>query len=137
MNDRFTYLNALANSGLDPSILPNPTTGTVFINVKHAFYLELYDLRGQSQMKLIKEQQVFLDNLASGLYFMKLWSREGDLVGIQRIFNIVKKTCYFALLNFLIEVFLLLNQFSVCFYAYLIAYHRWRKIRTNAKIRAF
>jgi len=69
-------LNPKSNNGVDISIYPNPTTGTITIKGKCIEQVEIYNISG-ILIKTTRKKELDLSKHAKGVYFVKLISESG------------------------------------------------------------
>jgi hypothetical protein len=66
------------------SIYPNPAKEVVYFNNPGKFRIDLYSLAG-IKLKSSSEDRMFLDELESGIYFLRISDKKGQLIGVKKL----------------------------------------------------
>lgn len=70
----------------DIKIYPNPTTGTITLqNAEDVAYYELTNLVGQQLVIRQKSTNQLHFDLASGIYFLNLYGKDGNVLGVKKL----------------------------------------------------
>ena len=75
----------LVTETINIKISPNPTNGNIKVSGTQASHCNLVNLLGQGQQLEVKDNEIDLSAYPAGVYFLKVYDHEHDLVGVEQI----------------------------------------------------